>query len=167
MGRSFNSDASDFVLAKAERQAECVQLALKRGGLVPEQIDVVSTHATGTSTGDTQECAALSSVFGKCENTWFNNTKSYIGHAMGAAGALELAGNLATFQDGVCHPTINVDRLDPDCRLKGLVVNEPREVGPAAPMTRKFTRWFRTPRPFFLVTRTTTGSGNSSPTGPP
>ena len=55
-----------------------------------------------------------------------NNTKSFIGHAMGAAGALELAGNLPAFDDGVCHPTINVDRLDPQCELPGLAVNEAR-----------------------------------------
>ena len=53
-------------------------------------------------------------MFGECQNTRINNTKSYIGHAMGAAGALELAGNLAAFGDGVTHPTINVDDLDPE-----------------------------------------------------
>jgi 3-oxoacyl-[acyl-carrier-protein] synthase II len=47
---------------------------------------------------------------------------------MGAAGALELAGNLPSFDDGVCHPTINVDHLDPQCELPGLILNEPREV---------------------------------------
>ena len=46
---------------------------------------------------------------------------------MGAAGALELAGNLPAFDDGVCHATINVDELDPECALPGLVINEPRE----------------------------------------
>jgi 3-oxoacyl-[acyl-carrier-protein] synthase II len=49
---------------------------------------------------------------------------------MGAAGALELAGNLPAFDDGVCHATINLDRLDPECELPGIVANEPREVGP-------------------------------------
>ena len=58
-----------------------------------------------------------------------NNTKSFIGHAMGAAGALELAGNLPAFDDGVCHATINVDELDPECELPGLVLNEPQETG--------------------------------------
>ena len=62
-------------------------------------------------------------------STLFNNTKSFIGHAMGAAGALELAGNLPAFDDGVCHATINLDELDPECELPGLVVNEPREMG--------------------------------------
>jgi 3-oxoacyl-[acyl-carrier-protein] synthase II len=97
-------------------------------GLVPEQIDIVSTHATGTTSGDSQECDALRRVFGGSDRTCFNNTKSFIGHSMGAAGALELAGNLGAFQDKVCHATINVDELDPECELKGLVLNQPREM---------------------------------------
>jgi 3-oxoacyl-[acyl-carrier-protein] synthase II len=48
---------------------------------------------------------------------------------MGAAGALELAGNLPAFTDGVCHATINVSQLDPECALETLVINEPREIG--------------------------------------
>lgn len=72
--------------------------------------------------------AALRSVFGESDRTYVNNAKSFIGHAMGAAGALELAGNLAAFDDDVCHATINVDELDPDCDLPGLVLNEPREI---------------------------------------
>ena len=47
---------------------------------------------------------------------------------MGAAGALELAGNLPSFDDLVVHPTINVDDLDPLCALPGLVLNQPRKV---------------------------------------
>jgi 3-oxoacyl-[acyl-carrier-protein] synthase II len=48
---------------------------------------------------------------------------------MGAAGAIELAGNLPSFSDGIVHPTINVEELDPECDMPGLVLNEPREVG--------------------------------------
>jgi 3-oxoacyl-[acyl-carrier-protein] synthase II len=129
IGYAMNTDATDFVLPNPERQAECMRLALRRAELAAEQIDIVSTHATGTSSGDIQECAALREVFGKSESTYINNAKSFIGHTMGAAGALELAGNLAAFEDGVCHPTINVDELDPECALPGLVLNEPREVG--------------------------------------
>ncbi|MFM7070343.1 MAG: beta-ketoacyl-[acyl-carrier-protein] synthase family protein [Planctomycetota bacterium] len=128
-GYAINTDATDFVLPNPERQAQCVELALRRAGLVPEQIDIVSTHATGTDSGDIQECTALRRVFGHSTRTNFNNTKSFIGHAMGAAGALELAGNLPAFDDGVCHATINVDELDPACELPGLVLNQPREIG--------------------------------------
>jgi 3-oxoacyl-[acyl-carrier-protein] synthase II len=127
VGYAMNSDATDFVLPNAERQAECVALALRRAGLAAEQIDIVSTHATGTSTGDAQECAALRKAFAGSNRTRFNNSKSFIGHTMGAAGALELAGNLPAFDDSVCHPTINVSQLDPDCELPGLVLNQPQE----------------------------------------
>ncbi len=127
VGYAMNTDATDFVLPNPQRQAECIQMALRRAGLEPDQIDIVSTHATGTSSGDTQECAALRTVFGNCQSTRINNTKSYIGHAMGAAGALELAGNLSSFRDHVVHPTINVDQLDPECDLPGLVLNEVQE----------------------------------------
>ncbi|MEC9093523.1 MAG: beta-ketoacyl-[acyl-carrier-protein] synthase family protein [Planctomycetota bacterium] len=129
VGYAMNTDATDFVLPNPQRQAQCVRLALKKAGLAPDEIDIVSTHATGTASGDTQECAGLREVFANTERTFVNNTKSFIGHSMGAAGAIELAGNLASFEDGLCHATINVDDLDPECSLPGLVINEPRELG--------------------------------------
>ena len=58
-----------------------------------------------------------------------NNTKSFIGHAMGAAGALEMLGNLPSFDDAIAHATINLDDLDPRCDLPNLVINQPRELG--------------------------------------
>ena len=124
---AINTDATDFVLPNPERQAQCVRMALARGGLSAEQIQIVSTHATGTTSGDNQECEALRQVFSGVDSVRFNNTKSFIGHTMGAAGALELAGNLPSFEDGVCHATINVDNLDPQCALDGLVINQPQE----------------------------------------
>lgn len=127
-GYAINTDATDFVLPNPERQAECMRLALDRAGIPAERIDLVSTHATGTGQGDIQEIAALRTVFGQSKTTFVNNTKSFIGHAMGAAGALELAGNLPAFEDQVCHATINVDELDPECAMEGLVLNQPREM---------------------------------------
>lgn len=127
VGYSMTSDATDFVLPNPTQQARCMNQALQRAGLNAEDIDIVSTHATATPSGDVQECIALRTVFGNSKRTHINNTKSFIGHAMGAAGSLELAGNLPSFQDNVCHATINVDDLDPECDLPGLVLNEPRE----------------------------------------
>jgi 3-oxoacyl-[acyl-carrier-protein] synthase II len=129
VGHAINTDASDFVLPNPERQQECIELALKRAGLTPSEMGVVSTHATGTTSGDIQECLALRRAFAGAEGVYFNNAKSLIGHAMGAAGALEIAGNLLTFSDGMCHPTINIDQLDPECEIAGLVVNEARQIG--------------------------------------
>ncbi len=129
LGWHVNSDAADFVLPLPERQTQCMQRAVERAGLAPEEVHLVSTHATSTPQGDIQETQALREVFGSSRSTWINNTKSYIGHTMGAAGALELAGNLPSFTDGVVHPTINVTDLDPECELPGLVLNQPKEVG--------------------------------------
>ncbi len=124
-GYCVNSDASDYVLPNPVRQAECVRKSIAKAGLTPQDIHIVNTHATATPLGDIQECEALGSVFKDCPDTHINNTKSFIGHAMGAAGALELAGNLPSFADLMVHPTINVDDLDPQCALPGLVLNRP------------------------------------------
>jgi 3-oxoacyl-[acyl-carrier-protein] synthase II len=128
LGWCINSDATDAVLPNPERQAECIQIALQRASLAPKDIHLVSTHATATPLGDIQECEALRRIFAGCPDTYINNAKSYIGHCMGAAGALELAGNIPSFDDGLIHPTINVDNLDPECEISGLVLNTARQV---------------------------------------
>ena len=125
VGYGMNSDASDFVLPNAERQAECIQKALRSAEMRPDEIDIVNTHATATVMGDIQEIEALRRVFADAPTTYINNTKSFIGHAMGAAGVLELAGNLPSFEDGAIHATINVDELDPKCAMDRLVLNTP------------------------------------------
>ncbi len=128
VGYRINSDAGDYVLPDPVRQSECMRAALKVAGMEPEDIDLVNTHATSTPMGDIQECKAIREVFGDSPTTYVNNTKSFIGHCMGAAGALELAGNLPSFKDNIIHPTINVDDLDPECALQNLVINEPLKV---------------------------------------
>jgi 3-oxoacyl-[acyl-carrier-protein] synthase II len=128
VGYATNSDAFDFILPHAPRQAECMRLALKKAGLSASDIDIVSSHATGTQQGDLQECQAIAEVFKDAPRTYTNNTKSYIGHTMGAAGALELAGNLPSFNDHFVHPTVNLDNLDPRCAIPNLVINKPAKV---------------------------------------
>jgi 3-oxoacyl-[acyl-carrier-protein] synthase II len=131
VGYAMNSDAADPVVPEPERIAECMALALDRAGIEPGDVDLISTHATATETGDEREARAVRQVFGDCPDVYVNNTKSFIGHAMGAAGALELAGNLGTFDDGIVHATINVTDLDPECAMRNLVLNEPRQIGRA------------------------------------
>ena len=126
-GYRINSDGTDYVLPNPERQEECMRQALVNACMEPKDVDLVSTHATSTPQGDEQECIALRNLFGEQSGPWVNNTKSFIGHAMGAAGALELAGNLPTFEDDTIHSTINVDDPDPACELPKLVTNDPRE----------------------------------------
>ena len=128
VGHAINSDARDFVLPYGPRQAECIRLALDRAGLEPSDITIINTHATGTKQGDVEECKALAEVFADCPDTRINNTKSIIGHAMGAAGVLELAANLPSFSDNLVHPTINLDNLDPACVLPGLVAGKAEQL---------------------------------------
>jgi 3-oxoacyl-[acyl-carrier-protein] synthase II len=128
VGYAINSDAFDFILPNPERQVECIRLALGRAGLEPGDIDIVNAHATATREGDKAECQAMREVFGSNSKTCINNTKSFIGHTMGAAGALELVGNLPSFEDNLVHPTINIDNLDPDCEFQNLVIGKPRKL---------------------------------------
>lgn len=124
IGYHSNSDATDFVLPNTERQIECMKFALKKAGIEAFDIDIVNMHATGTHQGDIQECQAVKAVFDHSKNTYINATKGFIGHAMGAAGALELAGNIPSFFDGYIHPCKKIENLDPECQLKNLVNGE-------------------------------------------
>ncbi len=125
VGYANNSDAIDFVLPDADTQAVCMKKALDFAGIKPEEIDILNSHATSTPMGDQQEAKAINMVFSDSDNTFVNNTKGYIGHAMGAAGSLELAGNLPAFNDSIIHPFLNLDNLDPDCETKNIVKKKP------------------------------------------
>ncbi len=129
VGYAMNSDARDPVMPLPERLGECMIQAIGKAGIKPGDVDIVSTHATATDMGDQQEAVALGHVFSECPDVYVNNTKSFIGHAMGAAGALELAGNLGSFDDGMVHATINISEVEPKCRVRNLVINEARDVG--------------------------------------
>ncbi len=124
VGYGVNTDATDFVLPNTQRQVQCVEKALKKANLKNSDIDIVNMHATGTVAGDINELAAVKSAFEGTEAK-VNFTKGHIGHCMGAAGALELAGNIPSFTDHMVHPGINVDNLDPDCEFENLVLNKP------------------------------------------
>lgn len=124
VGYHSNSDASDFVLPNTERQIECMRMAIKKSGLEINEIDIVNMHATGTTQGDIQECVAVQKLFGDSPNVHVNATKGFIGHAMGAAGALELAGNIPSFTDGFIHPCKKIEKLDPLCQVNNLVNGE-------------------------------------------
>ncbi|MBN1365771.1 MAG: beta-ketoacyl-[acyl-carrier-protein] synthase family protein [Syntrophaceae bacterium] len=124
-GYHVNSDAVDFVLPDTQRQIECMKAALSKAKITANDIDIVNLHATGTVSGDVNECDAVNVVFGQSENTYINCTKGFIGHAMGAAGALELAGNLSSFTDNKIHSCKYIENVDPKCQMKNLVNGEP------------------------------------------
>ena len=129
VGYAINSDATNAVLPNEDRQAECIGKALKKAGMTIADIDLINTHATSTKMGDIQECTAIRQVCqGAARMPYVNNTKGFIGHSMGAAGALELAGNLPSFDDGIIHPCMNLDHLDPECAIDKIVAREPLKV---------------------------------------
>lgn len=128
IGHAINSDATDFVNPNSERQVQCMHKAIRRAGLTPKDIDLVNMHATGTGTGDVNESTAVKRAFAESDRTHVNFTKGHIGHCMGAAGALELAGNIPSFEDGLIHPGMNCDELDPECDIPNLVLNKAKAV---------------------------------------
>ncbi|MCY4524953.1 MAG: beta-ketoacyl-[acyl-carrier-protein] synthase family protein, partial [Halobacteriovoraceae bacterium] len=76
--------------------------------------------------GDIEECKAINEVFANSKNTYFNCTKGLIGHTMGAAGALELAGNLPGFTDHMIHSIGHDLPIDPQCHLPRPVIKKTR-----------------------------------------
>jgi 3-oxoacyl-[acyl-carrier-protein] synthase II len=98
--------------------ARAIRLALRDAGLTPEQIDYVNAHGTSTPHNDASETAAIKAAFGEAAyRTPISSTKSMIGHALGAAGALETVAAVQSIVTGVIHPTTNYETPDPECDL--------------------------------------------------
>ncbi len=95
-----------------------MQAAIKDAGISPEQVDYVNTHGTATGLGDIAETRAIKAVLGeRAYKIPCNSTKSMIGHLLGAAGAIEAVVTLKSIQDGMVHPTTNLEVPDPECDL--------------------------------------------------
>jgi 3-oxoacyl-[acyl-carrier-protein] synthase II len=113
--------------------ARAIRLALKRGGLRPEEVGYINAHATSTPAGDPVETAAIKEVFGGRESAPpVSASKSQFGHLLGAAGAVEAVVTVLAMQHSLLPPTINLATPDPACDLD-YVPNAPRaaEVGVA------------------------------------
>jgi 3-oxoacyl-[acyl-carrier-protein] synthase II len=92
--------------------------ALHDADLAPEEVDYINAHGTSTPANDTVETLAVKAVFGKAAaHIPISSTKSMIGHAMGASGAIEAVVCALTITHGVIHPTINYEVPDPECDL--------------------------------------------------
>jgi 3-oxoacyl-[acyl-carrier-protein] synthase II len=92
--------------------------ALEDAGVSPEEVDYINAHGTSTPLNDASETAAIKKVFGEhAYRIPISSTKSMIGHAFGAAGALESVPCVMTLRTGIIHPTINYEHPDPECDL--------------------------------------------------
>jgi 3-oxoacyl-[acyl-carrier-protein] synthase II len=104
--------------ADGEGAARCMRLAIGDAGIEPEEIDYINAHGTSTQLNDVSETIAIKSVLGEhAYQIPVSSSKSMIGHALGASGALESIASIKTLQTGVIHPTINYEYPDPDCDL--------------------------------------------------
>jgi 3-oxoacyl-(acyl-carrier-protein) synthase len=100
--------------------------ALENAGLAPSDVDYINAHATSTPIGDYIETLAIKRVFGEeAYDIPVSASKSMLGHAIGASGAIEAAICTLSIRDNVIHPTINYTTPDPDCDLD-YVPNEAR-----------------------------------------
>ena len=92
-----------------------MQMALKRAGLSPKDIDYVNAHGTSTPVGDEIELRAVERLFGAAaDGLVMSSTKSSIGHLLGAAGAVEAIFCLLAMRDGVAPPTLNLENPSVD-----------------------------------------------------
>ena len=91
----------------------CINEALKSAKVLPSEIDYINAHATGTVQGDKEEASAIRDVFD--DRVCVSSLKGYIGHTMGASGAIELIASLIMMQKGVIYPTRNLEQVADDC----------------------------------------------------
>jgi 3-oxoacyl-[acyl-carrier-protein] synthase II len=119
-GYGASSDAYHMVATHPEGLGayQAMKLALTEAGVQPEEVDVISAHATSTVVGDRSETMAIKKLFGDAAyRIPVTANKSMTGHALGAAGGLEAIALIKTLQEGVIPPTINQEVPDPVCDL--------------------------------------------------
>src|ERR1700736_6428329 len=104
----------------------CMQMAVRRAGISPDEIDYINAHGTSTPLGDEIELGAVQRLLGNAAGrTSMSSTKSAIGHLLGAAGAVEAIFSILAMRDQIAPPTINLDNPSVETPID-LVPHEPR-----------------------------------------
>jgi 3-oxoacyl-[acyl-carrier-protein] synthase II len=107
----------------------CMQMAVRRAGISPDEIDYINAHGTSTPLGDEIELGAVQRLLGNAAGrTSMSSTKSAIGHLLGAAGAVEAIFSILAMRDQIAPPTINLDNPS---------VETPIDLVPHAPRRRE------------------------------
>lgn len=125
-GGGMSSDAGDLIAPDSSGMAMAMRAALADSGVAADKVGYVNAHGTGTVANDRAESSAINEIFGgNRERISVSATKSIIGHAMGASGALEALATIAALQTGMIPPTVNFVSADPECDVDP-TPNEPR-----------------------------------------
>ncbi len=136
VGYGTNSDGRHVTQPAAETMGQAMRLALLDAGLQAADIGYINAHGTATDKGDIFETAATHAVMG--ERTPISSLKSYMGHTLGACGALEAWMSIEMMREGWFAPTINLDRVDPQCAPLDYVVGDGRELQTEFVMSNNF-----------------------------
>lgn len=137
-GAGMSADAGDIVLPSEAGAAKALAAALADAQLAPGDVDYINAHGTGTPANDPTESRAIRRVFGAHANSLcVSSTKSMHGHALGAAGAIELVAAIGALREGVIPPTANFIDPDPECDLD-YVPNVAREKPVRAVLSNSF-----------------------------
>jgi len=103
---------------EGEGAARAMNIAIRKAGLQPDEIDYVNAHGTSTPLNDKYETMAMKGVFDEyAYNIPISSTKSMTGHLLGASGALEAAISSLAIAEEIIPPTINLQNADPECDL--------------------------------------------------
>ena len=104
--------------ARGEGGAKAIQVALKKAGVCPEEVDYINAHGTATQMNDKCETVAIKGALGQhAYRVPVSSTKSMTGHLIAAAGAIEAIICVLTIQHGIIPPTVNLEHPDPECDL--------------------------------------------------
>jgi len=109
VGYGATSDGYDMVQPSGEGAVRCMQQAM---ATVPDKIDYINAHGTGTPVGDTKELEALRTVFSAEQMPYVSSTKSLTGHALGAAGVNEAIYSLLMMSENFLSASANITQLD-------------------------------------------------------
>lgn len=96
-----------------DSMAICFRQALADAGIAPQDVDYINAHATATVQGDMEEAEAIRDVFGN--SVPVSSLKGYMGHTLGASGAIELIATLIMMEKSCIYPTRNLESVSPDC----------------------------------------------------
>ena len=137
-GAGMSSDAADIVFPSRDGAASAIRRALADARMNVDDVDYINAHGTGTPANDPTETAAIRQVFGAhADKLAVSSTKSMHGHALGAAGAIELVAAIGALRVGVIPPTANFIDPDPECDLD-YVPNTAREKPVRAALSNSF-----------------------------